>query len=97
MRYQREVFASAPDQVIVVRLTADRAGSITFSATFDSPQRTTRVQPGRRARSALDGVSGNMEGITGQVRFLALAKAVAERRHASAAPAARCRCPAPTA
>ena len=30
--YTREVFASAPDQVLVVRLTADRPGAITVSA-----------------------------------------------------------------
>ncbi|MEH1124061.1 glycosyl hydrolase family 95 catalytic domain-containing protein [Micromonospora sp. CPCC 206061] len=76
VRYQREVFASAPDQVIAVRLTADRAGSITFNATFDSPQRTTVSSPDA-ATIGLDGVSGNMEGISGQVRFLALAHAVA--------------------
>ncbi|MBF9129747.1 glycoside hydrolase N-terminal domain-containing protein [Plantactinospora sp. S1510] len=74
VRYQREVFASAPDQVIVVRLTADRASSITFSATFDSPQRTTVSSPDGTTIS-LDGISGNMEGLSGQVRFLALANA----------------------
>ncbi|MDI6104656.1 glycoside hydrolase N-terminal domain-containing protein [Actinoplanes sp. NEAU-A12] len=72
VRYQREVFASAPDQVVVARLTADRAGSIGFSATFDSPQRTTAFSPDS-ATIALDGVSGAMEGIAGSVRFLALA------------------------
>ncbi|MEU8280062.1 glycoside hydrolase N-terminal domain-containing protein [Microbispora bryophytorum] len=77
VRHKREVFASAPDQVIVVRLTADKPGSITFSATFDSPQRTTLTSPDS-STVALDGVSGNFEGITGQVKFLALAKAVAE-------------------
>ena len=34
--YVREVFASHPDQVIVVRLSADRPGMITFTATLDS-------------------------------------------------------------
>ncbi|WP_329101934.1 glycoside hydrolase N-terminal domain-containing protein [Micromonospora sp. NBC_01699] len=76
VRYQREVFASAPDQVIVIRLTADRTGSITFNATFDSPQRTTMSSPDA-ATIAVDGVSGNMEGVNGSVRFLALANAVA--------------------
>ncbi|GAB3971004.1 glycoside hydrolase family 95 protein [Plantactinospora veratri] len=76
VRHQREVFASAPDQVIVVRLTADRANSITFSATFDSPQRTTASSPDS-STIALDGISGNMEGINGSVRFLAMASAVA--------------------
>jgi alpha-L-fucosidase 2 len=74
VRYQREVFASAPDQVVVIRLTADRANSVTFNATFDSPQRTTVSSPDG-ATIALDGISGNMEGINGSVRFLALANA----------------------
>ena len=74
VRHQREVFASAPDQVIVIRLTTDRANSITFNATFDSPQRTTASSPDG-ATIALDGISGTMEGISGSVRFLALANA----------------------
>ncbi|MET7338014.1 glycoside hydrolase N-terminal domain-containing protein [Nonomuraea sp. NPDC005650] len=77
VRYRREVLASAPDQVIAIRLTADRPGSITFSATFDSPQRTTRSSPDGTT-AALDGISGDMEGVTGSVRFLALARAVVE-------------------
>ncbi|MEV4327134.1 glycoside hydrolase N-terminal domain-containing protein, partial [Microbispora rosea] len=77
VRYRREVFASAPDQVIAIRLTADRGGSITFSATFDSPQRTTRSSPDGTT-VALDGVSGDQRGLAGKVRFLALAKAVAD-------------------
>ncbi|MDG4785978.1 glycoside hydrolase N-terminal domain-containing protein [Micromonospora sp. WMMD1102] len=74
VRHSREVFASAPDQVIVVRLTADRANSVTFTATFDSPQRTTVSSPDG-ATIGLDGISGNMEGLSGQVRFLALTHA----------------------
>ncbi|MGW6505710.1 glycosyl hydrolase family 95 catalytic domain-containing protein [Nonomuraea angiospora] len=77
VRYRREVLASAPDQVIALRLTADKPGSITFSATFDSPQRTTRSSPDGTT-VALDGVSGDMEGVTGSIRFLALARVVAE-------------------
>ncbi|WFE35269.1 glycoside hydrolase N-terminal domain-containing protein [Micromonospora sp. WMMD975] len=76
VRHQREVFASAPDQVIVVRLTADRANSITFSATFDSPQRTSVSSPDA-ATIGLDGISASQEGVTGSVRFLALANAAA--------------------
>ncbi|MGY3519303.1 glycosyl hydrolase family 95 catalytic domain-containing protein [Micromonospora sp. PTRAS2] len=76
VRYQREVFASAPDQVIVLRLTADKANSITFTATFDSPQRTTMSSPDA-STIAVDGISGNMEGLNGSVRFLGLAHAIA--------------------
>ncbi|MBX6311660.1 MAG: glycoside hydrolase family 95 protein [Isosphaeraceae bacterium] len=42
--YQREVFASYPDQVIVVHLGADRGGCIRFSLTMDSPHQASRTQ-----------------------------------------------------
>lgn len=76
VRYRREIFASAPDQVIVIRLTADRTGSIGFTATFDSPQRASVSSPDA-STIALDGISGSMEGVTGAVRFHALANATA--------------------
>ncbi|WP_327003822.1 glycoside hydrolase N-terminal domain-containing protein [Dactylosporangium sp. NBC_01737] len=77
VRFRREVLASAPDQVIAVRLTADRPGSITFSARFDSPQRTTLTSPDG-ATVAVDGISSDQDGVAGKVRFLALARAVAD-------------------
>jgi alpha-L-fucosidase 2 len=77
VRYRRETLASAPDQVIAMRLTADRTGSITFSARFDSPQRSTLSSPDSTT-VALDGVSGDQRGLTGKVRFLALAKVVTD-------------------
>src|SRR3954469_6480524 len=39
--FSREVFASAPDQVIVMRLTASRRGQISFDARMQTPQRAT--------------------------------------------------------
>ena len=38
--FTREVFASHPDQVIVVRLTADRPKELAFSVSLDSPHET---------------------------------------------------------
>jgi len=35
--YTREVFSSAPDQSLVIRITADRPGSVTFSARLSRP------------------------------------------------------------
>ncbi|MBP2479658.1 alpha-L-fucosidase 2 [Crossiella equi] len=77
VRHRREVIASAPDQVIAVRLTAATPGSISFSATFASPQRSGVSSPDSTT-IALDGRSGDQRGIAGAVRFLALAKAVVE-------------------
>jgi alpha-L-fucosidase 2 len=70
VRYAREIFSSAADQVIVMRLTADRPGSIAFSATMDSPQRV-KVYISRPNMVVMDGVSGEARGIKGAVIFQA--------------------------
>jgi alpha-L-fucosidase 2 len=75
VRYRREVIASAPDQVIAMRLTAETPGSISFTASFTSPQRVTASSPDGTT-IGLDGRSGDHRGIAGSVRFLALARAV---------------------
>ncbi|MFI7613664.1 glycosyl hydrolase family 95 catalytic domain-containing protein [Nonomuraea terrae] len=77
VRHTREVFASRPDQVIVVRHTADRAGAVTFRAAFSSPQSSATSAAGRDS-IALDGVSGASQGRPGEVRFRALARAEAK-------------------
>jgi alpha-L-fucosidase 2 len=41
--FTREVFCSFPDQVIVVRLTCDKPGQLTFSAKLDSPHPDTQT------------------------------------------------------
>lgn len=42
--FRREVFVSYPDQVLVVRLTSDEPGTLSFTLGLDSPQPGTRVQ-----------------------------------------------------
>ena len=44
--YTREIFASRPDQAIVIRLTADKPGMISFTAMMDSQLRHTLVANG---------------------------------------------------
>jgi alpha-L-fucosidase 2 len=39
VKFVREIFVSAPDQAVVLRLTADRPGQITFDATLDRSER----------------------------------------------------------
>ena len=46
VRYTREAFVSAPDQVIVLRLTADKPGSIAFDMRLDRPERFVTVAKG---------------------------------------------------
>ncbi|WP_206320026.1 glycoside hydrolase family 95 protein [Streptomyces zingiberis] len=75
--HTRETFASHPDQVIVVRLTASSPGAVSFTAAFDSPQRVTASSPDR-ITTAIDGTTETREGVTGRVRFRALARAQAD-------------------
>ena len=47
VRFTREIFASAPDQVIVIRLTAGKPGLISFSATLNRRQDSRTETAGR--------------------------------------------------
>ena len=39
VNYNTTVFSSFPDQVIIVRISADKPGSVSFSATMDRPSK----------------------------------------------------------
>jgi alpha-L-fucosidase 2 len=43
--FRREAFASYPDQAIVLRITADRPGQISFTLRMDSPHTNSQAQP----------------------------------------------------
>jgi len=70
VRYTREMFASAVDQVIVVHLTADKPGKISFTAAMTSPQKTT-VRIDKPATLVLAGAGGDANGVKGAIRFQA--------------------------
>jgi len=65
--FSREVFASAPAQVIVVRLTASRPGQITFTARLQTPQRAT-IEATADGDLVLRGVNGDGAGTTADGR-----------------------------
>jgi alpha-L-fucosidase 2 len=77
VRHSREVFVSHPDQVLVMRLTADQPKSITFDATFSTLQ-AAAVEGVDATTLALNGISGDAEGLTGSVKFSALIRAEAD-------------------
>ena len=89
VQYRREVFSSAPDQVIVVRLTASAPGKLSVKLALDRPQSFETAQPAKD-RLSLSGqalpVNDNpglpvKERQTG-VRFYAQMLAVAEGKSA---------------
>ena len=73
VRYTREVFASHPDRVIVVRLSVDRPGALTVGTWID------RQQDARTEIAGTDRLNliGHLAGGTG-LSFLASAKVTAE-------------------
>ncbi len=85
--YKREVFASAPDQVIVVRLTADKPASISFRANLRGVRNQThsnyatdyfRMDALGNDELVLTGKSADYMGIEGKLRYEARIKAVAQ-------------------
>jgi alpha-L-fucosidase 2 len=61
--FTREVFASSPDQVIVVHLSASRPGQISFEARMQTPQRAT-VQATPDGDLVMRGMNGDGNGAT---------------------------------
>ena len=87
VNYQREIFSSAPDQVIVIRLTADKTGSINFSANLRGVRNQTHsnyatdyFQMNSYGKDALKltGKSADYMGVKGQLRYEAVIKTVPE-------------------
>ena len=83
--YSREVFSSAPDQVIAVRLTADKPGSISFTAQLRGERNGAhsnyatdyfRMDGDGTDELILTGKSADYMGIEGKLRYEARLKAV---------------------
>ncbi len=68
VKYTRQVFASIPDQAIIIQLTASKPGSITFNAGMKSPQKSNVVTSGNN-ELVLSGTSGDKDGVPGKVKF----------------------------
>lgn len=66
--FKREFITSFTDQVVLIRLTADRAGAITFNAHLTSPHRDVKIATGTDFIS-LSGVTSTHERVSGRVRF----------------------------
>lgn len=85
VRFTRTVFVSPVDQVVVVRLTADRPGSISFDAQLRGYRNTAHsnyatdyyhMDGDGPAGLALRGKSADYLGVAGRVRYVAKLRAV---------------------
>ncbi|MCB0632855.1 MAG: glycoside hydrolase N-terminal domain-containing protein [Saprospiraceae bacterium] len=77
VNYQREVFASAPDQVIIVKVTADQTGSINFTATMDRPAEV-EVSTNGNDQLLMSGMTSGWDQVKAGLRFQAQVKITTE-------------------
>jgi alpha-L-fucosidase 2 len=74
VRYFREAFVSAPDDVAVVRLMADKAGSLSFELRLDRSERSTTSVVGSTellmSGRLPDGKGGDNTGFAARVRVI---------------------------
>ena len=89
VKYTREMFASPVDQVMVIRLTADQPGQISFTAGMQTPQKAAvsveidphQILPNRTndATLVMSGVNGASAGIAGALKFQARVRVLASQ------------------
>ncbi|GAB3509411.1 glycoside hydrolase family 95 protein [Spirosoma knui] len=67
--YTREMFASFPDQVLVMHLTASQPGRLAFSAFYSTQHKTADKKTTPAKDLTLSGTTSDHEGVKGIVRF----------------------------
>ena len=77
VHYTREVFASAPDNVIVLKLKADKPGKISFTAGMKTPMNAAIEAEGNDTL-VMRGRGGDSGGIKGQLIYEARVRAIAK-------------------
>ena len=76
VNFQREVFASFPDRVIIVRFTTDKPGELNFKVSYDSPLQSTVRKQGKKL--VLRGKGGDHEGVKGVIEVETQSLVIAE-------------------
>ena len=67
--YTRETLASFPDRVVVMRLTATKARSISFSASFTTPQKRATIKTTPAKDLTIFGTTSDHEMVQGIVNY----------------------------
>ncbi|HEA22256.1 MAG TPA: glycoside hydrolase family 95 protein [Pricia antarctica] len=70
--YIREAFVSLADRVLIIKLSTDRPGKISFTANFTSPHTDPKIVAKTDHEISLWGKTSDHEGIEGKVKFNAL-------------------------
>lgn len=73
INFKREVLASIPDNVIVIKLSSDKKNALNFTANFNSELKKNSKAIDSKTLQ-MDGLSSTLDGVQGQVKFNAIAK-----------------------
>jgi alpha-L-fucosidase 2 len=77
--YERQIFSTPIDQVIVIRLAADKPGMINLTAYFTSPQEKLRIKGIDNDTLALEVYGRESNGIAGMLRCHSRVKIIPEK------------------
>ena len=72
--FTREVLASFPDRLIVMRLTASKPAKISFAAFLSTPQPKAVIKTRATKELTIAGTTVDHEGVKGMVKFKAIAR-----------------------
>ena len=78
VRFTREVIASLPDRLVLIRLTASKPGSLSCIGTFPTPQPKARATTTAAKELTIAGTTMDHEGVEGKIRFRAISRFKAE-------------------
>lgn len=67
--YNREAFVSFADRVIVIRITANKKGSISFEASYTSPHKIKNFAVNNSKDLEITGTASDHEGVAGLIKF----------------------------
>jgi len=71
--YTRQAFASFPERIVIMRITASQPGSISFTASFTTPQKRTTIKTipsvSDLKELTISGITSDHETVKGMVKF----------------------------
>ncbi|WP_259013875.1 glycoside hydrolase family 95 protein [Emticicia fluvialis] len=79
--YTREAFASLADRVIVMRISASKAGQLSFTAGYSSPQKRKTVATTTNRELTIAGTTNDHETVKGLVNFKGITRIQPEGGH----------------
>jgi alpha-L-fucosidase 2 len=72
VKYTREIFASFPDDIIMIKLSASEPGKLNFDISLTSPQQHNVIVSNKMLE--MKGITTDHEGIPGKVNFTTMVK-----------------------